>query len=224
MEVEKEFVRFEVRDDGAGMSEAVLSRALDPFFTTKTRGEGTGLGLPLVVSTAHSHHGALRIWSTEDEGSTIALFVPSTDKTVQTPERPGGSFTDFPGTEVVLIVDDESIVRKVARRALERCGYEVLEAEDGREGIEVVKSRVGDVGLVILDMVMPVMDGREFFWALRESNPEIPVLLNSGFSVEGRVGQLLEAGASGFLKKPYELVDLLKSVRNAIDGARDSNV
>ena len=141
MEVEKEFVRFEVRDDGAGMSEAVLSRALDPFFTTKTRGEGAGLGLPLVVSTAHSHHGALRIWSTEDEGSTIALFVPSTDKTVQTPERPGGSFTDFPGTEVVLIVDDESIVRKVARRALERCGYEVLEVEDGREGIEVVKSR-----------------------------------------------------------------------------------
>lgn len=85
----------------------------------------------------------------------------------------------------------------------------------------MVNARLGDVGLVVLDMVMPVMDGREFFWALRESNPEIPVLLNSGFSVEGRVGQLLEAGASGFLKKPYELVDLLKSVRSALDEVQE---
>ena len=124
----------------------------------------------------------------------------------------------FKGSETVLVVDDESIVRKVARRVLERCGYKVLEAENGRNGIELIESRGGGVDLVLLDMVMPVMDGRDFFWALKESHPEIPVLLNSGFSVEGSVEELLKAGAKGFLRKPYELTDLMRTVRWVLDG------
>ena len=125
--------------------------------------------------------------------------------------------TLFNGSEIVLIVGDQSVVRKVARRALERHGYQVLEAENGRVGIEMIESRGGEVDLVLLDMVMPVMDGRDFFWALMESHPEVPVLLNSGFSVEGSVDELLKAGAKGFLRKPYELMDLMKAVRSVLD-------
>ncbi len=224
METGTQYVRFEVADDGSGMDDSVRSRVLDPFFTTKTKGEGTGLGLPIVVSTAQAHEGRLRIWSKVNEGSTIAMFIPATDRAVESVERPRGTSEQFRGSETVLVVDDESIVRKVARRVLERNGYKVLEAEHGLAAVDVIRSHSDEVGLILLDMVMPVMDGREFFWKLKESHPGIPIVLNSAFSAEGRVGKLLEAGASGFLRKPYELVDLLRTVRLVLDGEKIPNV
>jgi two-component system, cell cycle sensor histidine kinase and response regulator CckA len=220
-ELDRQFVKFEVVDDGSGMTAAVLAHARDPFFTTKGRG-GTGLGLPLVVSTARAHGGGLRMWSKQGEGTRVALYVPVSGRVVQSNRRSRGDINAYRGTERILVVDDEAIVRRVSIRVLERSGYEVLEAENGVHGLEVLDKHHGQVDLILLDMVMPQMDGSEFFWAVQDTYPEIPILLNSGFSVEGRVGQLLEAGAVGFLKKPYELVELLKSIRGALDGKIES--
>ena len=210
-----QYICISVSDTGRGMDKETLRQAFDPFFTTKDVGKGTGLGLAVVWGIAKNHGGFVHLYSDLGRGTTARFYLPATmappqEKTTTTPEIPGG-------TEMVLIVDDEEMVRDLARRALEDKGYRVLTANDGAEALEVYKANETDIDLVFLDLVMPVMDGREALKKLLEFNPEIKVLLASGYSANGEAGEVIQEGARGFVQKPFSAVDLLVAIHEALE-------
>ena len=219
------FVVLTVTDGGTGMTPEVLEHAFEPFFTTRNPARQSGLGLSLVYAIARSHGGAVRLWS-DHSGTRAAIYLPVGEPAR---DRSGGEESEtrpvedrlarYRGSEVILIIDDEAVVREVAGRILRKFGYKVLSAAGGREGLDLIESE-GPVDMVLLDMVMPEMDGREVFRRLEIVHPEIPVLITSGYSVEGWVESLLRKGAAGFVKKPYEIAEFVRAVRDALDSSR----
>lgn len=212
------FVRLDVEDHGGGMVPEVARRAFEPFFTTKSAAKGTGLGLPMVFSIAKGHGGAVRLWSVAGQGTTVSLFIPAApaDTAIELVESVDDrTLESFAGTETVLIVDDEAMVRTVGARILKQFGYRALEASSGPEALRIVE--VEPVDAVLLDIVMPEMEGPEVFRRMREAGVDVPVLLCSGFSVAGLVDKLTKQGAAGFVQKPYRLQELLPILRDALD-------
>lgn len=212
------FVRLDVEDDGGGMTADVARRAFEPFFTTKSAAKGTGLGLPMVFSIARGHGGAVRLRSTPGAGTTVSLFVPAApaDAVHEFAEpMDERALESFAGTETVLIVDDEAMVRTVGARVLKQFGYRTLEASSGPEALRLIGR--DHVDAVLLDIVMPEMEGPEVYRRLREAGVDVPVLLCSGFSVAGLVNKLTKEGAAGFIQKPYRLQELLPKLRDALD-------
>jgi signal transduction histidine kinase/CheY-like chemotaxis protein len=196
----------EVTDTGAGMDEATRARIFEPFFTTKPQGKGTGLGLAMAYGVAQAHAGAIEVESTLGTGSTFRLYIPVVSE-VAAP-KPVKKISDrFRKVMRVLVVDDEPLVRDMAKRMLGRFGLEVLLAENGAVAVDLMKERGNDVSLVLLDMSMPVMGGAECFKRLREMT-KVPVLLASGYAVEAEAQELLATGAAGFLDKPYTAATL----------------
>jgi signal transduction histidine kinase/CheY-like chemotaxis protein len=215
-----DYVAISVQDSGAGMDSETRRLAFDPFFTTKPTGEGSGLGLSMVYGTARTHGGSAEIDSGPGRGTKVTLHVPCAGSQ---PEQESASPPSGPRRDVrggaVLLVDDEPAVRAAARRILERLGLRVCEAENGRRALEVLATQ-GPFDLVVIDMVMPVMGGKEFFFRLRERAPEARVLLVSGFAPDDDAQTLLDAGALGFLEKPYTLTALTRAVRAAFASDR----
>ncbi len=217
-----QYVCFVVQDSGAGMDSETRKAAFDPFFTTKPFGEGAGLGLPMVYGTARMHGGSAEIHSTRGRGTTVTFHVPCATVATQ-PESvvpSSGPRRDL-RTFSVLVVDDESAVRGAARRILERMGLRVREAENGRRALEVFAVE-GPFDLVVCDMVMPAMGGRELVARLREKAPGSRVLLVSGFAPDEDARSLLETGALGFLEKPFSAAALTRAVRAALSSHQDS--
>jgi two-component system cell cycle sensor histidine kinase/response regulator CckA len=213
---EGRYVAFVVQDTGAGMDSETRKAAFDPFFTTKPFGEGAGLGLPTVYGTARTHGGSAEIHSARGRGTTVTLHVPcaTEDSDADTPGPVSGPRRDL-GSCSVLIVDDEPAVRGAARRILERMGLRVREAENGRRALEVYAAD-GPFDLVVCDMVMPAMGGRELVARLRERSPDARVLLVSGFAPDEDARSLLDTGALGFLEKPFSAAALTRAVRAAL--------
>jgi len=203
------YLELEVRDTGCGIAPENLERIFDPFFTTKAQGEGTGLGLAAVYGTLVSHHGAVEVESRVGEGTVFRLLLPLSDEDA-TP-RPQLS-TTVTGTGKVLVVDDEDLIRRTAGLLLQRMGYNVLQAANGKEALEVLDREGGRVDVVLLDMVMPEMDGRECFRRIRQAWPGMPVLLSSGFTRQVDVEALLQEGLAGFLHKPWRADELSAAV------------
>jgi CheY-like chemotaxis protein len=204
------YVRVEVADTGHGMDQGVADKAFEPFFTTKSGGEGAGLGLSMVYGTIANHGGAVVLESVPGEGTTVALLLPrvsSPSDSYRTSRVPRHASSE-PGLATVLLVDDEPLIRKSTKRLLTKLGYKVLLAGDGREALRVFVDNQRQISAVMLDMVMPEMDGTETFHALREIDPAIPILLASGYSVEEQADALLAAGADGFVQKPFDLATL----------------
>lgn len=199
------YVEISVRDNGRGMTPEVIARIFEPFFTTKEPGKGTGLGLAAVYGTIQDHNGAITVYSEIGQGTVFHVYLPfSGQKQGQPVEEqvvPHGSGT-------ILIVDDEELVQTVALTILSKLGYKVLLAENGKKGIEIYKEHRDEIRLVILDMIMPVMGGRETFLAIHKLNPLIPVVISSGFSREDDLDSLKKLGVSGFLRKPFHRVEL----------------
>jgi CheY-like chemotaxis protein len=194
------------------MDEETARRAFEPFFSTKPRDEGTGLGLSMVYGTVTNHGGKVEIESAPGKGTTVSVFMPrARSASVELRDSPVEAETLTEGT--ILLVDDEELVRRSARRVLEKIGFRVLEAVNGSEAVELVASERERISLVILDVIMPVMDGAEAFLRIRQIDPQIPVLVSSGYSREGKVDELLQRGASGFIEKPYDLAKLADYVR-----------
>ncbi len=210
-------VKIIVSDTGTGMDQATMSRIFDPFFTTKGMGRGTGLGLASAYGIIKNHEGIITVKSKKGQGATFEVYIPASDvamgrdKVVPVPKL-------LKGNETILFVDDEEMNVETGQRILETLGYTVLTARSGREAIEVFKKSDRAVTLVILDMVMPGMNGGEVFDALKSLAPSVKVLLSSGYSMTGEATNIMERGCDGFIQKPYDVNTLSVKIRNIMDG------
>lgn len=210
------WVHLGVEDTGLGMEEAVLKRVFDPFFTTKPPGQGTGLGLAITYRIVEAHSGAVDLRSTPGHGTIVDIWLPGSDRapevTLDARPRP------MPGHGTILVVDDEPILLELMHDILGELGYEILLAEDGVEAMDIYDMRWRSIDLVLLDVVMPRMGGRETLNAMRGINPEVRVVLCSGYLRETDVDAPPMAGVHGFLRKPYDREKLANAVARALGG------
>ena len=209
---EGEYVRVKLKDAGAGMKPEILRKAPDPFFTTKRHYGRKGLGLPVSIGIVENHGGKLLIKSKPGEGTEVIVLLPVTYSEVQE----GGTFERRGEVDKlrILVVDDEEIVCGLVQDMLNVLGIEAVPAYSGREALDLISKK--DFDLIILDLVMPEMNGREVFYRLKEMHREIPVVISSGYTDETIVRRLLSDGAVAFLKKPYVLDDLEKVLEKVI--------
>jgi len=214
-----EFVCLKVSDDGCGMTEEIRQHIFEPFFTTKGPGKGTGLGLATVFGIVKQHQGWIECDSEEGRGTEFRLYLPRHRPSAEAVAESATQRSEaarLHGTETILFVDDEPTLRNLGRTTLQRHGYKVLLAEDGREALEVYEREGGKIDLVILDLTMPQLSGRDTFRRLRELDPEVRVLFASGYSAEQLTRQEQEQIA-GFISKPYRPRDLAAVVRETLD-------
>jgi len=204
------YVHLSITDSGEGIDNAIQSRIFDPFFTTKGLGGGTGLGLASVYGIVKGHNGYIEVDSEKGHGTTFHIYLPASDKKVKQPVEVTSEVLQGSGT--LLIVDDEEMVLKVGVKQLERLGYKVLAAQTGREAVERFEKNKDEIDLVILDIVMPEMGGGEVYDRLKKINPQVKVLLSSGYSIDGQAGELLKRGCSGFIQKPFDLKRLSQKI------------
>lgn len=205
-----------IKDTGIGMDEQTKQRIFEPFFTTKSHQKGSGLGMAMVYGVVKNHGGFIRIESAPQKGSEISIYLPamadratrSKKKAQASPER----------NKKIMIVDDEENIRMLLKDILETQGYKVLCCADGMEALQTYKDQHGEIGLVILDMIMPRLGGRETFLKMKEINPEIRCLLSSGYSQEGKAQQILRDGVLGFIQKPFQAQTILQSVQEVLQG------
>jgi two-component system, cell cycle sensor histidine kinase and response regulator CckA len=211
------YVRISLRDTGVGMDEKTKRRIFEPFFTTKEMGRGTGLGLASVYGIIRGHGGFVEVNSDMGRGTTFSLYLPASEK--RTVEECSAAPLLLKGNETILVVDDEALITEVASEMLETIGYRVITAGSGREALEILRDKGNEVDLVILDMVMPDMGGRRTFELLRTMNPDIPVILATGYSIDGEAKEIMNRGARAFLQKPFKIDDLSQKIRDVM---RDS--
>lgn len=211
------YVLLIVRDTGVGMDKKTQANIFDPFFTTKEMGRGTGLGLASVYGIIKGHAGYIDLESEKGKGTTFKVYLPATGEAVR--EEIGATDEVIKGTETVLLVDDEKIILDLGREMLESMGYHVLIAGGGEEAVDAFRKHQKSIDLVILDIVMPRMSGREVYDRLKEINPEIKVLIYSGYSIDGQAAKILEKGCDGFIQKPFDMEKLSKKIREILAGA-----
>jgi CheY-like chemotaxis protein len=215
------YVAVSVSDDGSGMDETTQRRLFEPFYTTKPASKGTGLGMAMVYGTMKQHNGMVHVYSEPGQGSTIRLYFPLSPQADAQPEPAAGVAEPRAaegGAETILLAEDEPAIRRTTRRALESRGYEVIAAEDGEEALELFRQRKDEISLVISDLVMPKLGGRQLAEALRAEGSRVQVLFTSGYSADTVGGGEFPASVS-FLQKPWTLSDLFARVRELLDAS-----
>ena len=218
--VDGHFVKLEVTDTGCGMDETTRARIFEPFFTTKDIGKGTGLGLATVFNIARQHNGWVEVLSQPGCGSTFVVYLPAITQSlpqVQTIDQ-----TKAPpiagGSERILIVEDEAMLRELAREILQDSGYQILEAASGREALAVWQRQAGKIDLLLTDMVMPEgVSGVELAERLVTESPELKVIFMSGYTSEDVSAEMLQRTNASFIQKPYGHAELTKIVRECLD-------
>ncbi|HET6490579.1 MAG TPA: response regulator [Syntrophales bacterium] len=215
------YVELTFTDTGHGMDRETLERIFEPFYTTKGVGSGIGLGLAIVYGIVQSHHGLILCESNRDAGTTFRVYLPALEGDRAAPLKEERRKGDYRGAETILIVDDEADILDIAQNTLEQFGYTVLTARSGEEAVETYSRQGKQINLVILDLGMPGMGGEKCLRELLRINPSVTVLIASGYAATQTVHNILEAGATGFMAKPYRLEDMLKKVRDLLDGERD---
>ena len=216
------YARIAIVDSGMGMSEEVRQRIFEPFYTTKAK-RGTGLGLAIVFSAVRAHQGLIRVESEVGHGARFEVYIPLSG--VKEKDRSGvrsesgttsnGNKVER-GSERILVIDDEETVRIVVQRSLEHLGYHVDAACNGREALEYFGDKLDNYDLIILDMMMPFMSGDEVFFRLKEIKSDIAVLIASGYASDVRTKEVLNAGAKGFIQKPFAVEELAAEVRHCL--------
>ncbi len=210
-----DYVFIEVSDNGCGMDADTLPKIFDPFFTTKFTGRG--LGLAAVLGIVRGHKGGLKVYSEVGKGTTFKLFFPVATGAAQDSTPPFPSATpEYRGAGPVLVVDDEETVRTVAARMLERLGFSVVLASDGREAMEKFRATPTHFTFVLLDLTMPHLDGEETFRQMRLIRPGVRVILTSGFNRQEAVTRFTGKGLAGFIQKPFELTNLTQVIRSVL--------
>jgi PAS domain S-box-containing protein len=206
------YIEVQVSDTGCGMDDDTLSKIFDPFFTTKGAGRGTGLGLASVYGIMKSHDGLVTVYSEKGHGTVFHLYFPETE----TPPETGRIPLPVPsGKGHILLIDDEEGVREITKKMLETIGYTVQCASSGAEGLEAYRAGQHGISAVLLDLMMPGINGEDTFAGLRQINPCVKVVLISGFDAAGAIARLLGAGAVDFVQKPFQMAALAKALRTA---------
>ncbi len=208
------YIEVQISDTGEGIDAENLSKIFDPFFTTKEAGKGTGLGLASVYGVMKKHNGMVSVYSEKEQGTVFHLYFPETQK--QKPKKVHKPLEKPAENSIVLLIDDDKNVRLVSAALLETIGYTVICAESGAEGLELYKTHQQELSIVILDLVMPEMNGEETFSKLRKIDPNATILIISGFDADESVAGLIGAGAAGFLQKPFKLNPLAKAMQRAL--------
>lgn len=206
-----QYLLINISDSGTGMSAEVRRRIFEPFFTTKESGRGAGLGLAAVYGTTHLHKGAIQCQSSEGEGSSFDLYLPiikDCAKHTGQQSRP----SDREGCFRIMVVDDEAIVRSYSKTLFEMHGHQVTTFANAEEALDFYRENYEDVDLVLLDMIMPRMDGQELFAFLKRINPEVKAILSTGYSVDSKVQEILAAGILDCIQKPFTYEQLQEKI------------
>ena len=202
------YVKMSVTDTGVGMDAATREKIFDPFFTTKDMAQGSGLGLASVYGIIKNHGGFIAVTGEKGEGTTFDIYLPASERpSVKEGAQPTRHEIHY-GKGTVLLVDDEDMVLEVGQAMLKRLGYRVLIAGSGKEALHLLENQKEEIDLVILDMIMPGMGGGETFDRIKEMGVDAPILLSSGYSINGQAKEILERGCSGFIQKPFSMEDL----------------
>lgn len=212
-----EYVLLRISDKGHGMDKETLENIFDPFYTTKGFAEGTGLGLAMVYGIVKSHGGLIECSSELGRGTTFKIYLPITEQEIESEKATVTDMSKKGGTETILLVDDEDFIRNVGERTFTKFGYSVLNASDGKNALELYRKEQDQIGLVILDLMMPGMNGRRCLEELLKVNPQAKIIVASGYSDIGPMKESIEAGAKSFIGKPYQMRQLLKLVRDVLD-------
>jgi PAS domain S-box-containing protein len=209
------YVRISVRDTGKGMDDTTLQQIFDPFFTTKKMARGTGLGLASAYGIIKNHGGIIDVTSETGKGTSFHVYLPASEQSVQKQDEKAEGV--IIGSEVVLLIDDEEMILNIGRSMLERLGYQAMVARSGKEAVEVFQKNRDRIDLIILDMVMPDMSGKETYDRLKEIHSGIKVLLSSGYSLDSQAQEILDRGCEGFMQKPFGINELSRKLREILD-------
>jgi PAS domain S-box-containing protein len=209
-----DYIQISVSDNGAGMSDEVKRHIFEPFFTTKDVGKGTGMGLASVFGAVQNHRGDISFYSEPGRGTVFNIFLPVRQAEPREAPEPR---PESPGIQAaVLVVDDEDIVRDIIEAMLRELGYQIITRANGEAAVEFYKDNWRSVDLVIIDLVMPKMGGRDTFSAMKKINPSVKALLCSGYSVNGEAQSILDDGALAFIQKPFTMKDISEKVAGAL--------
>ncbi|MCB2168041.1 MAG: response regulator [Deltaproteobacteria bacterium] len=211
------YVKLSVVDTGVGMDQATQERIFEPFFTTKEMGRGTGLGLASAYGIIKNHGGHINVYSEKGRGTTFNLYLPASDKAVEIETHKPRALRK--GNETILLVDDEDITVEVGEEILIELGYTVITARNGLEALAAYKENAQKIDMVILDMIMPDMGGGKTYDELKKINPDIRVLLSSGYSISGEASEILARGCNDFIQKPFNMKQLSEKMRGILDAA-----
>lgn len=209
------YLQVSVRDTGVGMDEKTKQRIFDPFFTTKKMDRGIGLGLSSSYGIIKNHSGMIRVFSRQGEGTTFQIHLPASEK--KAVKEVESTLKISPGSETILLVDDEQMILQVGREMLEKMGYKVLPAENGLKALKIYEKERDNIDLVLLDMIMPRLSGGETFSGLKKLKQSVKVLLSSGYSLNDQSQDILEQGCSGFIQKPFSITQLSLKLREILD-------
>ena len=209
------FVKISVTDTGIGMDKSTQKRIFDPFFTTKEMGKGTGLGLASAYGIIKNHGGFINVYSEMGQGTNFNLYLPASEKPLL--EEKESVKTLLKGEEPILLVDDEKLILETTKELLTGLGYHVFVAASGKEAIAAYRENAKHIRMVILDMIMPDLGGGAVYDRLKEINPEVKVLLSSGYGLRGEAQEILDRGCTDFIQKPFNLIQMSQKIRQILD-------
>ena len=211
-------VLIEFLDTGIGMSKEMMDRIFDPFFSTKGWDfrKGTGLGLSVAKGIVEQHGGWMTCESEPAVGTTFRVYLPVIEESPAA-RKPEPAAATVPGVEKILLVDDEEYVRDLGKRILERAGYKVITAANGKDALEIYARAQSNIALVVLDLIMPQMGGEKCLEALLKINPDVKIIISTGHSLDARESLLPGALSRGFVNKPYEVWQMVQAVRELLD-------
>lgn len=212
-----EYVGVSITDTGIGMDEEIMKHIFEPFFTTKEVGKGTGMGLAMVYGVLHNHGGFVTVDSSPGNGSRFIIYLPRVEAELKEGEKEMGEVLPEKAKGKIFIIEDDRAVRSFTKKTLEEIGYEVIEAADGIEAVEIYKNEKDTIDLVILDLILPRLNGLEVLKRIKDINPDQKIIISTGYGLKDHIQEIIERDdISVFLEKPYTYITLTSAIKKAL--------